>query len=116
MIINFKNFILYIQRKINDFFYLYRYFTKCYINDIVIFFKIAKKYFKYLRIIFRLFIQLKITLELKKSYFKYLFMIFLNKKIDEFDLIIIEKKIIIIKKIRFSKILKTLKIYINMIN
>ena len=43
-------------------------------------------------------------------------MIFLSKKIDEFDFIIIEKKIAIIKKMRFSKILKILKIYINIIN
>ena len=43
-------------------------------------------------------------------------MIFLNKKVDKFDFIIIEKKITIIKKMRFSKILKILKIYVNMIN
>ena len=100
----------------NDFFRLYRHFIKYYINDIVIFFKIAKKYFKYFRIIFRFFTQFKITFKLKKSYFEYLFMILLDKKIDEFDFIIIEKRVAIIKKMRFSKILKILEIYINMIN
>ena len=100
----------------NDFFRLYRYFVKYYINDIVIFIKIAKKYFKHFQIIFRLFTQFKITFKLKKSYFKYSFIIFLDKKIDEFNFIIIEKRVAIIKKIRFPKILKTLKIYINIIN
>ena len=82
----------------------------------MIFFKIAKKHFKHFRIIFRLFTQFKITFKLKKSYFKYSFIIFLDKKIDEFDFIIIEKKIIIIKKMRFSEILKILKIYVDIIN
>ena len=100
----------------NDFFYLYRYFAKCYINDIIIFFKIIKKDFKHFRIIFRFFIQFKITFKSKKFYFKYSFIIFLNKKIDKFNFIIIKKRVIIIKKIRFPKILKILKTYVNIIN
>ena len=36
----------------NDFLYLYKYFIKYYINNVIIFFKTIKKYFKYFRIIF----------------------------------------------------------------
>ena len=54
--IEFKGLILYIQKKMNDFLHLYKHFVKCYIDDVVIFFKTIKKYFEHLRIIFRLFV------------------------------------------------------------
>ena len=49
----------------NNFLYLYYYFIKYYINDIIIFFRSAKKYFKYLKIIFYLFAKFKIIFKFK---------------------------------------------------
>ena len=104
------------QKKMNGFLRLYKYFVKYYINNVIIFFKIIKKYFEYFRIIFRLFAQFKIIFKLKKSFLDYSFIIFLNQKMNNFDLIMTKKKIAIIKKIHFSKILKILKIYIDITN
>ena len=56
----------------NEFLRLYRYFAKCYINNIIIFSYIAKKHFEHLKTIFAFFIRFKVTLELKKSYLNYL--------------------------------------------
>ena len=71
----FKKFVFYVQKKINEFLRLYRYFAKYYINNIIIFFYIAKNNFQYLKIIFALFARFKITLESKKSYLNYLLII-----------------------------------------
>ena len=74
----FKNSILYVQRKMDEFLRLYRYFAKCYIDNIIIFFRFAKEYFQYLKTIFALFARLKIILKSKKSYLKYLLIILLK--------------------------------------
>ena len=55
----------------NEFLPLYRYFAKCYINNIIIFSHFAKKHFQHLKTIFALFARFKITLKLKKSYLNY---------------------------------------------
>ena len=94
---------------------LYRYFAKCYINNTIIFSRIAKKHFQHLRIIFALFTHLKIILKSKKSYLNYLLIILFEQKIDNFEFITIEKRITIIKKMRFSKTLKALEIYLEII-
>ena len=57
------------------------------------------KYFEYLRIIFKLFIRIKIILKFKKSYLKYFFITLLKKKINKFKFIIIKKRVVIIKKL-----------------
>ena len=75
VIMRFKNFVSYVQRKMNEFLRLYRYFIKCYINNIMIFFHIAKEHFEHLKIIFALFARFKIIFELKKSYLNYLLII-----------------------------------------
>ena len=59
----------------NEFLRLYRYFARCYIDNIVIFFRIAKEHFEHLRIIFAFFARFKITLESKKLYLNYLLII-----------------------------------------
>ena len=59
----------------NGFLRLYRHFAKCYINNIMIFFYIAKKHFENLKTIFAFFTRFKIILKLKKSYLNYLLII-----------------------------------------
>ena len=58
--------------KMNNFFRLYYYFIKYYIDDIIIFSRNPKKYFEYLKIIFYFFAKFKIIFIFKKFYFKYL--------------------------------------------
>ena len=82
----------------------------------MIFFRSAKEHFQYLKTIFALFTRFKIILKSKKSYLRYLLIILFKQKINNFEFIIIEKRVTIIKKIRFSKTLKTLEIYLEIIN
>ena len=77
-IMRFKNSILYVQRKMNEFLRLYRHFAKCYINSIMIFFRFAKEHFQYLKTIFALFARFKVILKSKKSYLNYLSIILLK--------------------------------------
>ena len=100
----------------NEILHLYRYFAKCYINNIIIFFRIAKEHFQYLKNIFAFFARFKITLKSKKAYLNYLFFILFKQRINDFEFITIEKRITTIKKMRFSKTLKTLEIYFEIIN
>jgi hypothetical protein len=70
-IIKYKNSPSYIQRIINTILQLYRQFTRCYVDDIIIFFKIFEKYIEYLDAIFELFNRIEITFKNLKIYFGY---------------------------------------------
>ncbi len=52
----------------------------------------------------------------KKIYFNYSSIILLEQKVNVFNLSTIKKYIVAIKIIRFSKNLKTFKIYLNLVN
>ena len=78
-----------------------------FIDDIIIFNRILKKYLKYLTIVFVLFYRLRITLKLFKIYIDYFFVILLNQYITIFDFIIVIEKL---------KTLKNLKHYSNLID
>ena len=54
----------------NEFLHLYRYFARCYINNIIIFSHIAKEHFQYLKTTFALFARFKVILKLKKIVFE----------------------------------------------
>ena len=75
-----------------------------------------KEHFQYLKTIFALFARFKIILKSKKSYLSYLLIILFEQKVDNFEFIIIEKRVTTIKKMRFSKTLKTFEIYLKIIN
>ena len=47
VIINYKNFFVYIQRQIDCLFCLYRKFIKNFINNIIVYFDTLQKYFNY---------------------------------------------------------------------
>lgn len=100
----------------DDFLRPYRHFARYYIDNIVIFSKTAAKHFEHLRIIFRLFARLKITLEPKKSYLGYPSVTLLDQKINEFELTTTEERVAIIKELRFPETLKALKTYVGMVN
>jgi hypothetical protein len=49
----------------------YRQFARCYVDDIVIYFKIFEEYIKYLDTIFELFNRIEIIFKNSKIYFDY---------------------------------------------
>ena len=115
-IIKFKNNSVYVQRKINTIFRIYKTFVRIYVDNIVIFNKTFKKHLSHLYQIFQLLNSYKIRLLSKKLYLNYSIIVLLNQKIDAFNLIIVVDKLIAIVKFQFFFILKNLKIYFDFID
>ena len=115
-ITNFKSSSFYVQLKIDVFLRVYRVFARVYVNDIVMFNYILKKYISHLYIVFQLFDNYDINLSLKKNFLKYFIVSLLSQKIDAFDLIIAIDKLKIIVKLNFFYTLKNLKIYLELID
>src|SRR5205809_1689402 len=69
----------YAQYMMNMIFKSHKFFVYCYIDDIVIFSKIMKNYFKYLNIVFNLFDELKIIFKKIKTHLNYSSIILLNQ-------------------------------------
>src|SRR5947207_2589726 len=69
----------YVQYMMNMIFRSHKFFTHCYINDIVIFSKTLKNYLKHLNTVFNLFDELKITFKEIKTYLNYSSIILLNQ-------------------------------------
>ena len=70
---------------------------------------------KHLTKIFKLFRRLKIALKSFKIFLKYFIIVLFEQKIDNFELITIEKKLKIIFKFQFFVTLKQLKTYLDLI-
>src|SRR5205809_2277926 len=94
----------------------YRDFAQLYINDLIIFSKTLKNHKKHFSIIFFLFNRFEISLNKVKTYFRYLFIIFLNQQVNKFDMTTSKKQIAIIQELKFLKIFKNFKIYLNFID
>jgi hypothetical protein len=114
-IIKYKGSPPYVQRIIDTILRLYRQFICCYVDDIVIFFKIFEEYIEYLNTIFELFNRIKIIFKNLKIYFGYSSIIFLGQRIDELDIMYIENRIAVFKNFQFPQILKNLEKYLEMI-
>ena len=106
VVMKFKNFSVYVQRKIDAILRVYRAFVKTYVDDIVIFNKTLKKHLIHLREIFQLLNSYNIRLSFKKSFLKYFIVVLLKQKIDAFEFTIIADKLIAIVNLRFSYTLK----------
>ena len=115
-LMRFKNSILYVQSKMNKFLRSYKFFARCYIDDIVIFSHSLKDHLTHLITIFDLFTKLHVFLKFKKFYIEYSSMTLLSQRVDELDLFTFEEKLVVIRELRFSKSLKNLKIYLEMFN
>ena len=115
-IINYKNLSTYVQRQINRLLRKFRRFARAYINNIVIFFKITTKYTIYFRLIFDIFRKNNIFIKFNKKFLNYFFVQLLKQKIIFFELFINKKKLKAIVKLLFSRILRQLKIYLNLID
>ena len=112
----FRNSSLYMQKQTNQMLKSFRNFSRIYINDIIIFFKILDEYINYFSQIFQLFRNKKITLILIKLFFTYSSMILLKQRINNFEILIFEKKIAIIISLRLSESLRDLKYFLNLTN
>ena len=116
IIMNFRNSSIYMQRKIDQLLREYRVFARVYMNDVVIFNKILKKYIQHLTIIFSLFTRLRINLKFFKTYLSFFFVILLEQYVIAMNLIIVSKKLKIIFKFCFSITLKNWKYYLKLID
>ena len=114
-IIKYWNSSIYVQRQINIILRKYRHFVKVYVNHIVIFFNTLKKHLKHLTFIFVLFKKYNIVIKTFKIYFDYFIIVLLNQRVNNFDMFIVENKLKIIFDLKFSHILKYLKIYLDKI-
>ena len=110
----FKNSSSYVQRQIDGILRLHRDFAKTYVDDIVIFNKTFEKHLNHLHIIFELLDSKDITLSSKKSFLSYFTIIFLNQKVDAFDLIATKNKIDVIFRLNFFYKLSDLKLYLKL--
>src|SRR5947207_5428514 len=104
----------YAQHMMNMIFRFHKFFTHCYINDIVIFSKTLKNHLKHLNTVFNLFDKMRITLKKVKTHLDYSSIILLNQQVDDFDMISSKKQIAVLQDLLFLKILKNLKIYLDL--
>ena len=85
-------------------------------NDIIIFLKILHEHIEHLYQIFQIFTEKRISLIFNKSFIDYSFIQLLNQKIDNFELIIFEKKIVVITTFKFLKSLNNLNHFLKLID
>src|SRR5436190_23025659 len=88
---SYQEFFLYAQYMMNMIFRFHKFFIHCYINNIIIFSKILKNYFKHLNTVFNLFDELKIILKEVKTHLDYSSIILLNQQVNDFDMIFLKK-------------------------
>jgi hypothetical protein len=106
----------YVQRMINSILRLYKTYTRCYVNDIIIFFKIFKDHIEYLDKIFNLFDILNVILKEPKAYLGYPLIILLDQRVDGLDILYSKNRITAILNLEFPITLKDLKKYRNLIS
>ena len=111
---NYQESFSYAQCMMNMIFRSHKFFVCCYIDDIVIFLKILKNYFKHLNTVFNLFDELRITLKEIKTHLDYSSIILLNQPVNDFDMTSSKKWIAALWDLSFSETLKNLKIYLDL--
>lgn len=113
-VMKFKNSSIYVQREMNNALRNLS-FAKTYIDDVLMFNKILKKHLRHLNLIFKLFRKMNITLKSKKIYLTYSSIVLLRQKIDSLELITSTDKLKAIVKFLFSRSLKNLEYYLDLI-
>ena len=116
VVMNYKNSSIYVQRQIDRLLRKFRRFARAYVDDIVIYFKTTKKHIQHLRSVFDMLRQNNIFIKSNKVFLDYSSVRLLDQKIDSFELSTNEKKLKAIAKLSFSKILRQLEIYLNLID
>ena len=115
-IMNFKNSSVYVQRQIDRLFRKHRKYARVYVNDIIVFFRIQKKHEIHLRSVFEILKQNNIFIKSIKIFIDYSFVFLFDQKIDFLRLITIDEKLKVIVRLRFSRNLRQLKSYLNLID
>ena len=113
---SFKKLSSYVQRQIDKMLRSCKNFIKTYVNDIITYSRIFKKHMSHFRQLFNFFRQKRVNLISIKLYLKYSFIILLNQRINSLNMIIVEKKIVIITSLLFSINFKKLNIFFDFIN
>ena len=108
--------MIYVQKQINNYLQLFKKFIKIYIDNIIIFSRIFQNHLQHFKKMFTLFKKLHIILNSKKSYFEFLIINLLDQKVLSLELIIIQNKIEVIVKLKFSKNFHDLEIYLEFIS
>jgi hypothetical protein len=98
-IIKYKHSPPYVQRIIDTILRPHRQFARCYVDDIVIFFKIFEEYIEYLDTIFELFNYIGITFKNLKIYFDYPLIILLGQRMDGLNMTCAENRIAAFKNL-----------------
>ena len=93
---SYQKFFLYVQCMINMILQSHKFFVCCYIDDIVIFLKILQNHFQHLNMMFDLFDKLKIIFKKVKTHLEYLSIILLNQQVNDFDMTLSKKRIVIL--------------------
>ena len=94
----------------------FRKFTRVYVNDIVIFSHIKTKHETHFREIFFVLMKNNIFIKIVKTFLNYSNVSLLNQKVNSLKLTIVENKLKIIFKLRFFRIFRQLKFYMNFTN
>ena len=91
-------------------------FIKVYVNDIVIEAKSLIDYLLNLKSLFELFIKYNILISSMKIFLDYLNINLLKRRINLFDLVIVEDKLEAIKTLKYLITLRVLKYYLDLID
>ena len=116
VVMKYKNSFVYVQRQIDRLFRVYRKFVKAYVDDIVIFSRIWQEHVNHLRQIFIKLINVNKFIKFIKAFIDYSSVQLLNQKINSLDLFTSEKKLKVIVKLQFSRTLRQLKTYLDLID
>ena len=111
----YKNFFVYVQRQIDCFFRLLRKFARVYVNNIVVFFH-TKKHKQHFCDVFIVLQNNNVFIKFIKIFFEYSSVSLFEQKIDLLKLFTTKNKLKIIVKLKFFRILRQLKFYLNLID
>jgi len=115
-VMRFKNSSSYVQHQTDQLLWSHWCYAQVYMNDIVIFSRTLKDHLKHLHVMFQLFSKKRVSISSKKSFIDYSSVILLNQKVDDFDLTISVEKLKTIISLDFSRTLRALNIYLDMID
>ena len=93
-----------------------RKFVRVYIDDIIMFLHTKVEHEIYFREIFFVLTNNNIFIKFTKTFLNYFNVLLLKQKMNLFELIIVENKLKTIVKLQFSRILRQLKLYLNIID
>ena len=100
-VMGFKNFPLYVQKKIDVILRVYQQFIRVYVNDIIVFSYKLDEHISHLHAVFQLFDTYGSTLSFKKKKLNYPTVVLLGQKVDTFGFIIAADKLDAISKLDF---------------